>query len=70
MLLQREIEDVVQTYRCFSCRDRWAIVYLNSQGGVGSIEHTNESFKRKVMLTFGLTKVVGEVIWKKKNSLR
>ena len=66
MLFRREIKDQVQSYRCFSCPDRWAIVYLNYQGGVSSIEYTNGSYKRKVMLALGTAGLVGDLIRNRK----
>jgi transposase-like protein len=41
MLFQKG-EGRMQAYRCFDCANRWAIVNLNSQGGVNSIAHLNE----------------------------
>lgn len=42
MYLNSEIGRRTQTYRCPECSDRWAIVRLNSLGGVSAVRHTNE----------------------------
>ena len=42
MYLQSEIGKRNQAYRCPQCSDRWAIVRLNSLGGVNTVRHTNE----------------------------
>jgi hypothetical protein len=31
-----------QSYECPTCQDRWAIVWINSSGGINTVRHTNE----------------------------
>jgi hypothetical protein len=65
MLFQREIDDGVQFYRCFSYADRWAIVGLNRHGGVTNIQYETGSYAKKAMLALGLANSLGKAIWKK-----
>jgi hypothetical protein len=66
MMFQNQVKDAAQSYRCFDCADRWAIVLLYSNGGVSSIDYMNRSSKSKRMLAFSLAGMVGDALWNKK----
>jgi phage FluMu protein Com len=63
MLFKSEVEDHVQYYRCFKCKDRRGLVHLNSQGGVMYIEYTDKAY---TMLFYHLANLAGAIIQDRK----
>lgn len=41
LMLLRQTITRHQSYECPRCADRWAIVWVNTSGGINTVRHTN-----------------------------